>query len=628
MSDLPAVDEADPVLAERDGLPMTETEKQRILETVKRYAEDAKGVAKNYQDIGRYVEQYCLGNQWGSMIWKAGRVTLTPDDWFDEEGVDRRCVNIIQNVKLTLASLLTRDRPGVIAKPANADDAFDIAVADTCNRLIRYYMTELSTSKLIHQMVIYACEHGMAGIKVMPDPKTGAIQWTPQTIYNMLVDPRAQDFKRGQFIIYTHNLPKEEAELLTERLGIDPKELTEEDFDNAAGEKVRGVPTMEAWIRPTREYPKGLYAFIVCNRYIVETRDFPFVFGPDSKPEYTYPQGMMKMREIRDSAYGATNLADALQIQRSYNEVNNRIMKLMRATTNPNLLMPALLGMGEGADGQGTQINPAKIGVIRFTRAQSEDIKEMRWTETPQVNPALYDLREFYRTAMNDVVGINEVTSGQKSKSISGRAIENIVELDSQKNADATRSMQDAVTGLWELTLKFTQTDVSPKLLAKIASRTGVDLTAFMQADIQGANVRLEPSSELDLLATTQEADATDRATAGLPPQAQLDAAAAHDAASTGIAEQLITAWLSGQQFDLNPDDTNLDVVLAAVERHAALAQSEGRPQDVQALAELAQAVKQLAAQATQAQPTGDPNAPPAPAPSDPMAAPAGAPIQ
>lgn len=619
MSDLPngygPPPQHDPQMQQR--LPATPAERERILACVHKYVESGKRVAKNYQDIARVNERFCLGDQWGSHIWKNGQVHVTPDDWADSQGLDRRHVNIIQNVKLTWASLITRERPGVKAVPANVDDANGHFVAETANRLIAFFQTELDTARHVHQAVLYACEHGGAGIKVMVDPKTGSITWTPQTIFNVIVDPRAQDFRKGQFVCFMHNLTLEDAQAELERAGINPDDVGEESYKNAANEELQGVPTLEAWIKPCKDYPRGLYAFVIGGQHVVETTDFPYVFGTDDQPEYVFPLAWMKVREIRDCAYGATNLTDAIPLQRSLNEVNNRLMKLLRASTMPHLLMPALLGLGDANSPSGVEIDPDNTGVIRFTMSQAEMIREMRWTETPQANPQLYSEREYYRNAINDVIGINEVTSGQKSKAISGRAIENITELDSQKNADFAKSMQDCVDDAWALTLRLVQRDYSPERKAKLTAQTGLDLELFSAADVTGSSIRLEPASELDTLASMQAADADERAAAGLPPSADAAAAGLQGALSDDAAEALIAAYLAGEPIDLNPDDVNLEVVASVIQRHVAQSRAAGREDDAAALEQLATGVRAMMVPAEQLAPqqgaSEDPTPPGAP---------------
>lgn len=549
--------------------------------------------AKRYRDVAQVNERFCMGDQWGTTTWSAGGQTVIRDAWFDSEGVPRVYINHLNNLHLTWSSLLTYGRNSVMAVPAT-DEPEDTYRSRVAQRVVEYLTSELDTKNKVHQSVQFASQHGTAGLKIVYDANKDAVQWEPLTLFSYCIDPVA-DYHNAKWVIFERYLNLEEAEGLFERAQIQ-KSPTQAKYRNSAGDELEGVQAYEYWQKPCKEYPEGFYGFVIDGE-LVEYMPFPYVFENDSdEPEYLLPLVLMKVRNVRDSAYGGTNLTDCVPLQRAHNEVNARILKIVRQTSNPQLIVPKELV---------ESIDLTRSNVLAFDRNQTEASREIRYTQPPEISKALYDLRDFYEAAMGKVIGLNEITAGTQTRSISGRAIDNIVQLDAQKNADASKSLEQMVIDAFRLTLALIQRFYTEPRKVKIAGADGADILMFSGADIQGVDIRLEPASELEQLDRVKGQDVAEKMQQGLA--SGTDMLRAQKSTSYGLskrmAEDIIAAYLRGEDVDVKPADLNMGAFAEVIEKHRSRALSQGRKSDWLALGELLKIISDLESQAADAAP-------------------------
>ena len=484
-----------------------------------------------------------------------------------------------------------------------------------------YFIHELDTASKVHQTAKYSLDHGTAGLKVLYSPSSENITLEPVTVFDYVIDP-VPDWHNAKWVMFTSHIDEEEAEDLY--AAANPpiqREPKVEKWKNSAGEDMEGVPQQELWMKPCRDYPRGVFACVVGDQ-VVEVMDYPYTFSRDGdgQDEALLPIVLMKAREVRGSAYGSTPLTDCIPLQRSYNELVSRDMKFVRNTTATHLLLPT--SMKKHAD-------PMQDSVLYISAAdaQSGAAASIRYTEPPNRSPVIAEMRDFFERSMSKVIGINDVTSGQRTGSLSGRAIENIVQLDSQKNADTTKSLEVMVLDMWRLILDLVRRYYTLPRKMKMMHRPAGDVLLFDSADIQGVDVRLEPGSEIDRLSSVAEQAQAERVKNGLAPASSLSATqnAPGYGMSREAAERLVSEFLTGANIDINPGDFQLEVVAGVIEEHRAVALQQGRGQDYAALTSLLSQVKQLAQQAnSQAPPQqegAEPTAPQgAPAPTPPAA--------
>jgi len=548
-----------------------------ILERFQRCRRVGEPIAARYRRIATVNENFVQGNQWVAGVHQG--TSAFRDSWFDDEGVPRIYVNECQGLMTTWSALLNKDRRSAVADPVT-EELDDIYDAEITNKVIEFFIYEQNTASKIHETVQYAFQDGTAGLKITIDRKTRSIVWAPLTIHTYWIDPVA-DYRRAQWVIFENHYGEDEVDELWEKNGLKEKSKppVEQEYTNAAGETLYGVVGYEIWQKPTRQFPDGFYACVI-NDEVVERMPYPYVVQTDGDPEYLLPLCLMKTRTVRDSAYGITPMTDIVPLQRSLNEAVSRIQMMLRQLTKVYLLLPkslqadldakpstASIGFDESAKG----INAARA--IGFTKAG----------DVPQ---GLHEQRDYFRAMMNEVAGLNDVTVGNEQRSLSGKALENIYELDKQKNADAAKSLEDMVIDAFGLTIALFQLFYPVLRQALIGNASAAEIARYDFADVRGAKLRLQQASELDKLASVREGAAQEGVLAGTKTLGDLEKARRSPAwgMSRQLAEETVAQFLAGQDVEVSPDDLDLNVFLDVIGRKMSEAMSEGRREDWKAL--------------------------------------------
>ena len=566
--------------------------REKILERFHKDLKLAEPIAKRPRLVGRVNEAFVQGDQWSTF----DKSTRVDDAWFDDEHVPRIYVNECQGLMTTWSALLNRDRKSAIATPAS-DSPDDIYTAEVTNAFIDYFVAEEDTATKTHRTVQNAFQGGSAGLKIWLDEDKD-IRWAPLTIHGFLRDP-CEDWRLARWCIFENHYSDDEVADLWAANKMKTEPPREEDYFNAAGERVRGVQGFEYWLRPCREFPRGLYACIVGGK-VVERRAYPYVVKNDAgRDEFLLPFVEMKVRNVRDSAYGKTPMTDIVPLQRSLNEMVARTMKLVRVVTNPHLVLPRSI-----AD----TVDVSQINVLAFDRKDEGGAGSIAWTKPGEIHQSLFTMRDYFTSAMNDVVGLNDITVGTENRSISGRSRELIYELDGQKNADALKSLDDMVLAAWRLTLALAQLAYSDERLAGITGADAADIPVFRGADIQGRNIRLEASSELDKRTDIRKGAAAEQVQAGMAGPDAVARAGRTPAfgAAKRAAEQLVKQFLEGGEVDADARLYDPVVLQDVLERSKARAVRQARRKDFVAL-ELLQRLLMEQAASEDAPPRAEP---------------------
>jgi hypothetical protein len=215
--------------------------------------------------------------------------------------------------------------------------------------------------------------------------------------------------------------------------------------------------------------------------------------------------------------------------------------------------------------------------------------RDMGWTAVGEIHPALFQQRDYFVTAMNEVVGLNDVTVGTENRSISGRSRELIYQLDAQKNADALKSLDDMVLDAWRLTLALAQLFYTDDRLAQLTDRDRGSVAVFRGADIQGKNIRLQSGSELDHRADARVGAEAEKLQQGLATPT--DVARAGRTPGFGAAKRqartFIAGFLAGEDVDADMRLYDPEVLGDVIEREKVAAVREGRRADYRDLVHL-----------------------------------------
>lgn len=555
-----------------------------VLERFKKCRKVGGPIAARYRRTATVNENYVQGNQWAAGLYQ-GDSSLR-ESWFDDEGIPRIYVNECQGLMTTWSALLNKDRRSAVSEPVG-DDLDAIYDAEIVNKMIEYVIGEQNTASKIHQAVQYSFQDGTAGLKILFDRKKQVVKWSPLTIHTYFIDPKP-DMEDVEWVVFENPYGEDEVAEMWADNNIEGQPPQETAFTNAAGEQVYGILGNEFWHRPNKEFPAGFYACVIADQ-VVELMEYPLVRPTDGEPEYLLPCVLMKVRTVRDSAYGITPLTDIVPLQRSLNENVSRIQALIRQITKIYLVLPKVLQaeldlkpdtLALGFDD--TDRGVAAANAIKFTQAG--------------IIPAqVFEQRDYFRSMMNEVAGLNDVTVGSENRTLSGKAMENLFELDKQKNADAAKSLEDMVLAAWRLCLAQMQLFFSQMRQQKIAGVSASAIASFRDVDIQGVKLRLQTASEFDKLDSVEEAAALEGVQTGTSTMGDLEKARKTPGygMSRRMAEELIAQYLAGGDIDVEPDDLDLAVFSDIAGRAMTAAMNEGRREDWKALAALRRWVKQ-----------------------------------
>ena len=526
-------------------------DKEKVKAAYRRDKERGEAIAQKYRGIARVNESFYAGDHWSVVVREKGRVSVNKDAWFDTDNVPRIAVNRYTGLHQTWSSLLTRDQPTVKARPAS-DEPEDTYRAAIGQQVVEFLQNELGSSKKINRVVQTSGLGGTAGIKCIYDSATDAIAWTTVSVHDFILDPAATDEETARFFIFEDHVSPEEAEEMLAEAGLDPDQLVDkaqDTYTNSANEELIGVAVHEYWKKPTRDLPRGAYACFVGTE-LVECVDYPYVVEEDGKnPKYLSPLVLMRVREQRGSAYGLTNFTDAVPLQRAYNENVSRAQKVIR-TSNSHLLIPQELAEG---------FDPASSSLIKFPFAKAAAARTIGWTQPARIDESVFAMRDFFAAAMEDVVGLNAVVAGTATRSLSGRAIDNMVQLNADKNSDAIESMRDMVKRLWRLSLALVQRYYTAPRIARISGGDAISVMSFIGSDIAGVDIELEDASEIDTLETRKEEIAAERMQQGVAGPLDLAQAQRSPSLQTGRAAiaQMFESFRVGLPLAEVPDDVD-----------------------------------------------------------------------
>ena len=513
---------------------------------------------------------------------------------------DDLTINLVGGLMTSWAALITKDRQCVKARPGG-DDPVDIFRCEVANKLIRHLVRENKTATLFTSIMQRAAVCGVAGVKVFYSNSEDRIRFEEQTIHDFFCDTR--NGKEPRWIVFETLVTKDEAEDELTLNGIDPAENSVADMRSewsVFGDQTEGYLRQEIWELPSRERPEGLFGVVV-GGVPVYLSGFPEAYSirQDSGARLALlPIVLVRMRDIRRSVFGATTLSSAIPVQRSLNRVYQRIDDwVMRM--KQYLVLPKSM--------QDNQIDEDSI----IWSDTSRDARETIFYVNPQdVPPTMSRHAETLERKIYDIIGINEVSSSNEVRAMSGVAIRNMRELDIQKNADSSKALEAGISDAFRLALGLIASTYSDE---RIRHLTGGDLwsaQAFMNAEIDGADIQLEPSSEVSLLQESERLEAAEAAGNGsMSPDEAAKRIDPGSAEEQQMAESMVDEFLSSGGVEVDPTRISMGAMMQATRKAMARAQAEGNREDWMALRAFMVQLRSLAAQQGEEMPAVDPDA-------------------
>ena len=465
-------------------------------------------------------ERYVHGEQYQDINRLTGVLQDVP--W--QAYVPKVTVNLLRNLVLTWTSRLLRNRPSVSAYPHNGEIA-DAHSAEAAAKMIEYFEHEIDIDEMMFDMVSRACAHGVGGVKLVYDPDTDDVDWDTVTIFDFVMDPKANT-EDSDWIIFEKFIEESEANMLLNEAGIRTRATTEQ-YYVGINEYREGVKVRELWHRPTPRIPQGLYALEVSGE-ITSTMKYPYVFkkleDPSKKDDISFlPIAMFTVDPIRGTCWGDTWVNDAVPTQRQINEVESTLTKLRRDTAGAKLIAPGSIANAIDTGNQILKIDdPMQAQMVRYM-------------EPPRINNLLFQDREILQKRLYDLAGLNELMVGAEAAKSgqSAKTIAYLSELDGMKQAGTARAIERFLLEAWRKTLILVRNYYTePRMLSIVGEENVLAQTSFLGTDIDGVGLRLEPRSGTARYTASKEEDVINQAKMGIR-----DASEARSMVQTGSTD-------------------------------------------------------------------------------------------
>lgn len=470
-------------------------------------------------------------------------------------------LQILQNLILTGASLITKDRPSVYGVPAN-ESLEATMYAKIATKFLEYLENEDSTANKYHQTAIWAATHGTGLMHVFYNPTTKRVESEPLTIFDAWLENRANPCDVSWAMIRQYIKPYEAKALLK---NVDPNAAAPATtpYTDINGQSRTAVEKWIIYIKPGDRVKDGLYACIV-NNVVVEASKFPYVFA-EADGETTkaiLPLQWFNWRNNAGITLGTTFAKDCVSIQQAID-----LLMTKQATdaieARQLLILPTSMKDKDFLDGE---------RAILYYDAQQGEAPPAYASPAP-LDPNVQSALKNFIDAMYMTSGISQSTTGDANANQSGKALAYQAELDATKHADAFRNFEDFQENIAELKLKIIQRYYGLTQQTKIL---GESAAKFNSADLAGVTVKIERRSERDSTQSVKTETAKQNMSAGFAGrEALLDAAPnITTSAQLRFAQKLIEDFLAtGQSPDIKPDTIAPEIMIKAIDQRINVAE-------------------------------------------------------
>lgn len=360
----------------------------------------------------------------------------------DQPNIPRPVSNKIQHFVLQEHAMVLQTRPSPDVLPAS-DDPMDISNAEVLLAYLDWLANEQvgDFSGVLAQATLWALAGTEAYIKWGWDPAEddgmggkGRGVFTAVPASDVYPDPYALRFDDARYAFHARFMDIEEIYDMT-GIEVNP---TQVDVDPARigvmremgmGTVLEGAMVVELWHKPTRRYPKGLFAMWSGNTMLVEPQPLP------------YDHMQLPFTQIGSVPWlGTPHYFSAVSSMRSAQmELNNfhqQDILVRQAFANPKWGLPNELEMETLPDDSPNQI-------LRYN--------SLGGTIKPEIIQPAVTLRAdqgaWIRQEMMDIVGLHEVSQAQVPGRVeAAKAIELLQESDNGRLAELLRSIKKAIS--------------------------------------------------------------------------------------------------------------------------------------------------------------------------------------
>lgn len=305
---------------------------------------------------------------------------------------------------------------------------------------------------------IPALSHGPTEVQDMPwiaRAKLRSIEWIKE-VYNF--DAKPESFSADQNVM-----------LLMKELDSTVTGLESEYMPSAV--------LKEFWIKPNKQYPKGMY-FVICNNKLVTKMRFPN-YGSDDEPHYEYPVTHFRDIKIPGLFWGMATSEAAIPLQKDFNRIRSSIIEWIRSMAKGKWIAPKGSGLSP------TAIDNEHGEVIYFT-----PVRGMPPTPAsiPNLPPAVLQALEINRQSFMDLYSQHEVSQGTNRSDLrSGQMVALLLEQDDQAHSMTYQDFEDQWAKLWKHCLLLAQKYYTNTRKLKVLGAGKIwQVKSFTGADLKG----------------------------------------------------------------------------------------------------------------------------------------------
>lgn len=445
---------------------------------------------------------------------------------------------VFKNIRF-LQAQMSANPPQVAFRPSSSDPE-DRKAAEAANRISQWGLRAYKMHEIADQRNLNTLIYGTGFTKETWDPHAGKLLKVDEDSGEMLAEGDFRIEVPNVWNIYldTDATNKEEIKYVFEKIFIpweealnrwpDQKDLLKKNRktkESMSSDKYRSSmlkKTLYDVVELYEYWEKGLPTNGYLGRYAVHTIDgdlLDLTTNPERYREIspTYKEMQERIKEktqpvakaklpysiLTDidepgSPWGRSTIEFASVLQENLNRLDSTILEAVQAHGVPRLILP------EGAEIQDGSISNSPWDIVKITGTQPP-----HFMEPMPLPPAVTQLRESFRTGIDDEMGMNESMFGQQSREQSGFAQQYAV---NQGNMIRQRLFNKFVM-VTEETVKNMIVMVANRWSTKrtiqvLGKENALETSAFKGADIaHGYDVVGEFGNQLSLDPTTRRGE-------------------------------------------------------------------------------------------------------------------------
>lgn len=402
----------------------------------------------------------------------------------------RLVINRIRSHARKEMAKLVKEKPQGFVVPATMDEV-DVAAAKAGESISEYIFQTQELNKILRRTVFWTVICGTGFVKdwwdiTKTDPNgiPGEIRFEPLSPLHVYVpDLQEEELENQPYIIHAMAKSPEwvAASYKKDNISADSYaggDALEQKFQTVMGlhsPEKNMVNVKEAWLKPTKKYPRGLYVTWTKDEILQMVEQLPYAHN-----EYPFT----KIDNIPSGRfYGDSVIADMIPLQRELNRTRSQIIEAKNRMAKPQLLAP--IG----------SINPNKVttepGLIIQYRPGFEKPTPLPLQPLPN-----YVIEEVERckTDMEDVGFAHELPRGGV---VAATAISFIQEEDDTALAPAISSVEEGVQRLGRHALSHVnQFWYQERKIQVVGFNREIESFIFSRSDIRGnTDFRVEAGS-------------------------------------------------------------------------------------------------------------------------------------